>query len=96
MTAFTHRPTATAVLRSAVTVLAALSFGGCAVGPAFQRPAPPVATHFVSATAVDARSAPAGAANQAQWWAGFADPLLLADMHEELRRYRPNLALPRA
>jgi arylsulfatase A-like enzyme len=27
---------------------------------------------------------------------GFADPLLLADMHEELRRYRPNLALPRA
>jgi NodT family efflux transporter outer membrane factor (OMF) lipoprotein len=76
MIAFAHRPTATAALQSAVTVLAALSFGGCAVGPAFHRPAPPAATHFVSATAVDARSAPAGAANQAQWWTGFDDPLL--------------------
>jgi hypothetical protein len=76
MTALAHRPRATAALRSAVTVLTALSFGGCAVGPAFHRPAPPVATHFVSATAVDARSAPAGAANQAQWWTGFDDPLL--------------------
>ncbi|SFU54559.1 efflux transporter outer membrane subunit [Pseudoduganella namucuonensis] len=56
---------------SAIAMLSA----GCAVGPDYVRPAPPVQDRYLGQTAVEQRQAHASAELDA-WWEGFGDPQL--------------------
>lgn len=58
----------------AVLISASLS-AGCAVGPDYARPNPPMPEHFLGQAAVDQRPARANA-DLIAWWTGFGDPQL--------------------
>ncbi|MEO8134825.1 MAG: efflux transporter outer membrane subunit [Betaproteobacteria bacterium] len=60
------------VVRNSVAVLAALVMTGCAVGPAYQRPAVDLPAAFPEA----ADHGPAGAVLPADWWKLYRDPRL--------------------
>ncbi|MBW8755959.1 MAG: efflux transporter outer membrane subunit [Sphingomonadales bacterium] len=62
--------------RAAWFAAAPLLIGGCAVGPHYIAPAPPMATEFVGAAAVEDRTRGAAPADLVSWWKSFDDPLL--------------------
>jgi outer membrane protein TolC len=62
--------------RAAWFAAAPLLIGGCAVGPHYIAPAPPVATEFVGTAAVEGRAHGAAPADLVSWWKSFDDPLL--------------------
>lgn len=64
--------------RRAITVaIAALLLGGCAVGPAYQRPSTPEPAVFKEATAKGwAPAQPADLHDKGAWWTLFDDPVL--------------------
>ena len=61
--------------RPLVLLLCAGVMAGCAVGPDYRRPDPPIASHYIGQAAVkQERGTPA--AELATWWQSFGDPLL--------------------
>jgi NodT family efflux transporter outer membrane factor (OMF) lipoprotein len=59
-------------MRIIALVFATFCLAGCAVGPDFQQPDVALASKYMSAKAVDTRTA------DADWWKGFHDPVLVA------------------
>jgi outer membrane protein TolC len=62
----------TVPMRIIALVFATFCLAGCAVGPDFQQPDVALASKYMSAKAVDTRTA------DADWWKGFHDPVLVA------------------
>ncbi|SNS95208.1 efflux transporter, outer membrane factor (OMF) lipoprotein, NodT family [Noviherbaspirillum humi] len=61
--------------RAALALLATLFTGGCAVGPAYERPAVPMTANFKEAQGW-VPAAPADAVERGKWWQLFQDPVL--------------------
>jgi NodT family efflux transporter outer membrane factor (OMF) lipoprotein len=79
--------------RAAWFAAAPLLIGGCAVGPRYVAPAPPVATDFIGAVAVEDRTHGAAPADLVSWWKSFDDPLLTSLVERALAQ---NLDLQQA
>ena len=89
----TNSPHGSSLLRGGgVFLVAALSLGGCAVGPDFVRPGPPATDRYSPEKAiVDTMSAAGtaqhftpGAAVPANWWKLFGSPALDAAVQQAL------------
>lgn len=89
-----------------IAMLATLAMAGCAVGPDFQRPAPPPTTDYVAGTLPPATASAPGAGGQAQtfvtgantppqWWKQFGSPDLDRLVRDALA-HSPTLAQARA
>jgi len=72
--------------RFTAMLTSAMALTGCAVGPNFQAPAPPMSNRYSADETVDAiAGVRLGAATPAQWWKAFGSPELDALVEEALK-----------
>lgn len=107
MTTFSYKSFATATVSSALAALTALTLmAGCAVGPDFQRPAPPAVTGYTRGPlpAKTASAEVSGGEEQSfvadrdipeQWWTLFQSPQLNA-LIEKAMKTNPTLVAAQA